>query len=224
MQDGDRLSSQTIGNVLDRPGSQRHPGAALLPSQWTLRGLLGGAPRGPGGLTSTSMSPAPDQAGMKRNIGKLSTGTWIVRGTAKIDAVSGHKGPVYLQDERFQFPVFPSSFLPSPLFNLGDDVHREHFALQSGRGESLRILSTTIRSISTIVFVPIDRSPLITGTFIPAFKSSFSLSSPTNSASTSFVFRCTGPATLSASMSVHSSFQNCYASSRSISLAVLIAP
>src|SRR5450755_5130931 len=59
MQDGDRLSSQTIGNVLDRPGSQRHPGAALLPSQWTLRGLLGGAPRGPGGLTSTSMSPAP---------------------------------------------------------------------------------------------------------------------------------------------------------------------
>src|ERR1017187_2737394 len=33
-----------------------------------------------------------------------------------------------------------------------------------------------------------------------------------------------GPATSSASMSVHSSFQNCYASSRSISLAVLIAP
>src|SRR6266851_4460486 len=32
------------------------------------------------------------------------------------------------------------------------------------------------------------------------------------------------PATSSASMSVHSSFQNCYASSRSISLAVLIAP
>jgi hypothetical protein len=33
-----------------------------------------------------------------------------------------------------------------------------------------------------------------------------------------------GPATSPASMSVHSSFQNCYASSRSISLAVLIAP
>src|SRR6266567_7661995 len=33
-----------------------------------------------------------------------------------------------------------------------------------------------------------------------------------------------GPATSSASMSVHSSFQNCYASSRSISLAVVIAP
>src|SRR5712671_64058 len=33
-----------------------------------------------------------------------------------------------------------------------------------------------------------------------------------------------GPASSSASMSVHSSFQNCYASSRSISLAVLIAP
>src|SRR6267142_1172685 len=33
-----------------------------------------------------------------------------------------------------------------------------------------------------------------------------------------------GPATSSASMSVHSSFQNCYASARSISLAVLIAP
>jgi len=32
------------------------------------------------------------------------------------------------------------------------------------------------------------------------------------------------PATSCASMSVHSSFQNCYASSRSISLAVLIAP
>ena len=32
------------------------------------------------------------------------------------------------------------------------------------------------------------------------------------------------PATASASMSVHSSFQNCYASSRSISLTVLIAP
>jgi hypothetical protein len=51
-----------------------------------------------------------DQAGMKRNIGKLSTGPWIVRGTTKIDAVSGHKGPVSLQDEGFQFPVFPSSF------------------------------------------------------------------------------------------------------------------
>src|SRR5580704_9721757 len=57
MQVGNRLSSQTIGNVLDRPRSQRHPGAAVLSSQWTLRGLLGGAPRGPGGLTSTSMSP-----------------------------------------------------------------------------------------------------------------------------------------------------------------------
>src|SRR5882672_7287951 len=33
-----------------------------------------------------------------------------------------------------------------------------------------------------------------------------------------------GPATSHASTSVHSSFQNCYASSRSISLAVLIAP
>src|ERR1700678_2832101 len=33
-----------------------------------------------------------------------------------------------------------------------------------------------------------------------------------------------GPATLSVSMSIHSSFQNCYASSSSISLAVLIAP
>src|ERR1700733_3125486 len=33
-----------------------------------------------------------------------------------------------------------------------------------------------------------------------------------------------GPATLSVSMSIHSSFQNCYASSWSISLAVLIAP
>src|ERR1700688_747688 len=33
-----------------------------------------------------------------------------------------------------------------------------------------------------------------------------------------------GPATSPASLSVHSSFQNCYASSRSISLAVLIAP
>src|SRR5580700_9554199 len=33
-----------------------------------------------------------------------------------------------------------------------------------------------------------------------------------------------GPATSSASMSLHSSFQNCYAYSRSISLAVLIAP
>src|SRR5258707_14450863 len=33
-----------------------------------------------------------------------------------------------------------------------------------------------------------------------------------------------GPATSSASMSVHSSFQNCYASSRSISLSTVIAP
>jgi hypothetical protein len=47
---------------------------------------------------------------MKRNIGKLSTGPQIVRGTTKIDAVSGHKGLVSLQDEGFQFPVFPSSF------------------------------------------------------------------------------------------------------------------
>src|SRR5580693_6274127 len=63
MQDSGRLSSQTIGNVLDRPGSQRHPGAALLPSQRTLRGLLGGAPRGPGRMTSTSMSPARNRRG-----------------------------------------------------------------------------------------------------------------------------------------------------------------
>jgi len=34
MQDRDRLSSQTIGNVLDRPGSQRNLGAALLSFQW----------------------------------------------------------------------------------------------------------------------------------------------------------------------------------------------
>src|SRR5712671_2494440 len=33
-----------------------------------------------------------------------------------------------------------------------------------------------------------------------------------------------GPATSPASLSVHSSFENCYASSKSISLAVLIAP
>src|SRR5271169_3431679 len=33
-----------------------------------------------------------------------------------------------------------------------------------------------------------------------------------------------GPATSSASMSVHSSFENCYASPRSISLSVVIAP
>src|SRR6266853_4695340 len=34
MQDGHRLSPQTIGNVLDRPGSQRDLGTALLSSQW----------------------------------------------------------------------------------------------------------------------------------------------------------------------------------------------
>jgi hypothetical protein len=49
-------------------------------------------------------------------------------------------------------------------------AHKEHFALQSGRGEFLRFLSTTIRSISTIVFVPIDRTPLKTAKSIPAFK------------------------------------------------------
>src|SRR5437016_13157012 len=36
MQDGNRLSSQTIGNVLDRPGSQRHPGTPLFSFQRSL--------------------------------------------------------------------------------------------------------------------------------------------------------------------------------------------
>jgi hypothetical protein len=36
MQNSDRLSSQTIGHVLDRPGSQRHPGTTLLSSQRSL--------------------------------------------------------------------------------------------------------------------------------------------------------------------------------------------
>ncbi len=38
-----------------------------------------------------------------------------------------------------------------------------HCALQSGRGEIFRSLSTIIRSISAIVFVLIDRTPLIAG-------------------------------------------------------------
>jgi hypothetical protein len=37
-----------------------------------------------------------------------------------------------------------------------------HFALQSGRGEIFRSLSTIIRSISTTTFALIDRNPLIT--------------------------------------------------------------
>jgi hypothetical protein len=37
----------------------------------------------------------------------LSSGPRIVRGTSKIDAVSGHKGPFSFHDEGFQFPVFP---------------------------------------------------------------------------------------------------------------------
>ena len=36
MQDGDRLSSQTIWDVLDRPGSQRNPRTPLFPSQRSL--------------------------------------------------------------------------------------------------------------------------------------------------------------------------------------------
>ena len=36
MQNRGRLSPQTVRNVLDRPGSQRHPGSPLLPSQWSL--------------------------------------------------------------------------------------------------------------------------------------------------------------------------------------------
>jgi hypothetical protein len=48
----------------------------------------------------------------------------------------------------------------------------------------------------------------------------FSFNFPTRSASTSFVFRCTGPRAFAASLLVHSFFQNCYGSSMSISLAV----
>ena len=51
-----------------------------------------------------------DQAGMKRNIGKLSTRSRIVRGTAKVDAVPCHKGPVSIQNKGFELPVFPSRF------------------------------------------------------------------------------------------------------------------
>ena len=45
----------------------------------------------------------------------------------------------------------------------GARVWMWHFALQSGRGEFFRSLSTIIRSISAIVFVLIDRTPLIAG-------------------------------------------------------------
>ena len=45
----------------------------------------------------------------------------------------------------------------------GGRVWMWHFALQSGRGEFFRSLSTIIRSISAIVFVLIDRTPLIAG-------------------------------------------------------------
>jgi hypothetical protein len=38
----------------------------------------------------------------------MATGPRIVRWTAKIDAVACHKGPVPLEDEGLQFPVFPS--------------------------------------------------------------------------------------------------------------------
>jgi hypothetical protein len=51
-----------------------------------------------------------DQAGMKRNISKFPTCAWIIRGSAKIDAVPRHKGPVSFQDEALQFPVLLSRF------------------------------------------------------------------------------------------------------------------
>jgi hypothetical protein len=44
----------------------------------------------------------------------------------------------------------------------GSRVRIWHFALQSGRGEIFRSLSTIIRSISTTTFALIDRTPLIT--------------------------------------------------------------
>ena len=41
----DRLSAETIRDVLDSPTRQRHPRPPLLPSQRPLRGVLGGSPR-----------------------------------------------------------------------------------------------------------------------------------------------------------------------------------
>lgn len=45
---------------------------------------------------------------MEGHIGELSSVPLIIRGTAKIHAVSGHKGPVTLQEEGLQLPVFRS--------------------------------------------------------------------------------------------------------------------
>jgi hypothetical protein len=53
---GDWRTTQAIRHVLDRPRGQCNPGAPLLPSQRTVRGLLGGSP---GGLISTYMSHTP---------------------------------------------------------------------------------------------------------------------------------------------------------------------
>ena len=44
----------------------------------------------------------------------------------------------------------------------GSRVRIWHFALQGGRGEIFRSLSTIIRSIGTTTFALIDRTPLIT--------------------------------------------------------------
>src|SRR2546423_1073238 len=56
MQNRDRFPLQTFGNVLDSPGSQRDPRAALLPAQRPLWGLLGGPPGSYRRITPISMS------------------------------------------------------------------------------------------------------------------------------------------------------------------------
>src|ERR1700758_54249 len=58
----------------------------------------------------------------------------------------------------------------------------------------------------------------------PAFPSAFLPVPPALPSYPAAPGPATSAASMSASMSVHSSFQNCYASARSISLAVLIAP
>ena len=50
---------------------------------------------------------------MEENIGKLPSGLRIVRVTAKVHTVPRYKGPVVLQDEGLQLPVFPTCF-PHP--------------------------------------------------------------------------------------------------------------
>ena len=82
------------------------------------------------------------QAGMKRNVSKLSAGPRCISRSPKVDAITGNERPVSRKNKRLQFPVFPTGF-PHP--NHVRAFHKT--AIASDRTKS-RLRHSSIRNFT----------------------------------------------------------------------------